>query len=285
MNQQIQTALVNVSSFVELAILVKNAKENVSFFGHRYIYIDGYEGTLSIDALALRVMTLVRQNINFNQDDQDILNGQIIPQISKIYQQNDNRWKNPLTFTMRGIRDQWNYLTKNELTGKDPRFFWEEDYCEDGFDFTEHPGPLPRWLRPQVTREQIQPILANIPSFTRLLPIVENARENISFLGCRYIYIEGYEGTLPINGLASRVMELARNTINFTQEENYREIVPLIDELYLQNDRRKKNPFTQTLCYTRDIWSCYIKKDAKGSRSQWEQHKNDNPGIFLTINV
>ena len=51
MNQQIQTALVNVSSFVELASIVKDAKEDITFFGHRYIYVQGYEGTLTIDAL------------------------------------------------------------------------------------------------------------------------------------------------------------------------------------------------------------------------------------------
>ena len=71
MNQQIQTALVKVSSFVELESIVKDAKEDITFFGHRYIYVKGYKGTLSINALALSVMMLASKDIDFNKNDNE----------------------------------------------------------------------------------------------------------------------------------------------------------------------------------------------------------------------
>ena len=110
-----------------------------------------------------------------------------------------------------------------------------------------------------------------------MLPIVEKAKEDISFFGCRYIYIEKYDGTLPINALASRVMEVAKNTINYSEEEDYQEIVSLVDDVYLHNDERtkEKNPFTRVLCCIRDIWSYYFQGSTDGSRTQWEQHKNE----------
>ena len=278
MNQQIQTALVNVSSFVELASIVKDAKEDVSFFGHRFIYIKGYEGTLSINAFAVSVMTLIRQkNIDFqNQDEREAFKV-IVPQISKIYEQNDARWKNPITFTLLTIRDKWNFYIKTELTGFDARFYWEDEYCENECDFSRQQGRLPRWILSEVTREPIQSVVSNISSFTDLLPIVKKTKEDISFFGCRYIYIEDYDGTLPISALASRVMQLAKTTLNYSQEDSYQEIVPLIDALYLRNDEKEKekNPFTRILCLIRDVWNHYIKNDTDVSRFQWEQHKNE----------
>ena len=102
MNQQIQTALVNVPSFVELESIVKDAKEDISFFGHRYIYVKGYKGTLSIDALALSVVMLVSKGLDFNHNDDEKQSlAEIIPLVSKIYEQNDARWKNPITLTLR----------------------------------------------------------------------------------------------------------------------------------------------------------------------------------------
>lgn len=274
MNQQIQTALVKVSSFVELESIVKDAKEDITFFGHRYIYVKGYKGTLSIDALALSVMMLVSKDIDFNKNDNEKQSlTKIIPLVSKIYEQNDARWKNPITLTLRMVRDQWNYVKEG---GCDLRFFWNACYSNKQFDYFEkHRSPFPESLLSQVTKEPVQSVLSNISSFTDLLPIVRKAKEDISFFGCRYIYIEEYDGTLPINALASRVMELAKSTINFSQDEDYQEIVPLIDAIYLHNDERKKNPFTRVLCSIRDIWSYYIQSNAEGSRFQWEQHRDE----------
>ena len=225
-------------------------------------------------------MTLLRQNIAFNQEDQKAINEEVIPQISKIYEQNDKRCKNlinPITVIFCSLRDTWNFYIKTELTCYDPRFYWDSTCRPYKFDFSSMPGPLPEWILSQVTREPIQSVISNIFSYTDLLPIIEKVKEDISFFGCRYIYIEDYDGSLPINTLASRVMELAKTALNYSLEDRYQEIVPLIDALYLRNDERerKKNSFTRILCSIRDVWNHYIKNDIDASRFQWEQHKKE----------
>ena len=256
----IQTAVVHVSSLVELASIVKKVKEDVTFLGHRYIYVKGYEGTLSINALALSIMFLVRKNIDFDQHpkERDALND-MIPLISKIYTGNDARWKNPVTLTLRSIRDVQQCLKKENLHfwGYDVRFNWKDDYV-DGYDFSaKYYRPLCDRFLKQMTREQIQPVLANISSLSDVFPIIKKAKEEISFFGCRYISVEGYDGALPIHALSARVMELAKTTLNTSQKDLLdQEIVPLIDEIYRLNEERtkEKNAFTRILCGIRDIW-------------------------------
>jgi len=72
MNLSIQSKLNNVISFAELEPIVKEAKEDISFCGVRYIYVPGYEGSLHIDALAEKVMELVRKNFDFDEQERSV---------------------------------------------------------------------------------------------------------------------------------------------------------------------------------------------------------------------
>lgn len=267
MNPEITTALVKVSSFTELASIVENAKEGVTFFGHRYIYVNGYEGTLSIHALAISMMILRENNFPANQNNQAEKDAfyKIIPQINKLYRQNKHRWIwwNPITYFVGAIRIFWEDYSKHN-PGCSPRVFWKLEYGESEIDFSVKPKKLPRVFIPYITKEKARSVITNIPSLAELHPIVEKAKEEVSFFGCRFIYFDDYDGTLPINFLAKRVMELAKDTLV------NQEIVSLIDEIYFQNEEKvsKKNLFTRMLCSIRSIADYRF-------RNNWKQFKND----------
>lgn len=61
---QIQNTLSHVNSFFDLLPIVKEAKAELSFFGAQYVSVTGYEGTLEIDALAAKVIDLVKKILN-----------------------------------------------------------------------------------------------------------------------------------------------------------------------------------------------------------------------------
>ncbi|CUI15814.1 hypothetical protein PNK_0176 [Candidatus Protochlamydia naegleriophila] len=58
-HMEIQEVLNNITTLQELRPLVLAAKEDIFFWGYRYTYIPGYAGTLPIDALALKVLSIV----------------------------------------------------------------------------------------------------------------------------------------------------------------------------------------------------------------------------------
>lgn len=63
----IKSVLQEVRTFAELETIVKKAQANLSFWGFRYITVLDYEGTSPIDALAAKVLELVRKNPDFNE--------------------------------------------------------------------------------------------------------------------------------------------------------------------------------------------------------------------------
>ncbi len=258
MYPHISTALVHVSSFVEITSLVENAKEDVSFWGHRYIFMKDYDGTLSIGALALRVITLLRQNkVDFTQDkaERDGF-AEITPQVSAIYKQNDARRKNLSKLTFVILRELWNDYIYCCISTQDDgyRHTWWLNCELDGFNFEEkHYPALSPGRQPQVIKEAIQPVLASISSFTDLLPIIEKAKPEISLCGCRYIYMKDDEGTLPIQMLASRSMEIAKDTLNLSHDADDPEVVAAMDAVYLLSDERKKCVYPHSLLDKRHV--------------------------------
>ncbi|MGD2168703.1 MAG: hypothetical protein PVI40_00480 [Chlamydiota bacterium] len=55
---------------------------------------------------------------------------------------------------------------------------------------------------------EIQSVLSNVQTFDELLPIAERSTPHISFLGKRYIRVEGFEGCLKIQSLVEKVEEI-----------------------------------------------------------------------------
>lgn len=263
----IRTALMRAKTLVALEPLVKDATGDVTFWGYRYIHIKGCKGILPVDALAVRVMKLVSA-IDFDQNPNEceaLTN--MIPLITSIYDQKYARWSNPITLFLLVIRD----ITRDiKATGYNVDFYWDLDFVENGgFDFSEKYRLTQSIV--EVCREPIGPVLDEAVDFDGLVSLASNVKEEVSFWGCRYVTVEGYDDTLSIHELAQKVMEVAKETLDYEQDQDYQELVPLIDAIYQNSDRIKaeKNLFTQLLCSIRDAWN-----SMETYRTQWNHHKN-----------
>jgi len=267
MNTPIRNVFAKSSTFVELATLVKQAKEDVTFMGHRYVYFDNYNGTLPIDSLAVKAIQFVSNNHSLDVNEQKAA-AEIVTLINKIYEHNNARWKNPITVTLSFIRDRCLKVFEKAYYGYDARYFWSEKFCQKGV-INSTTGTLPEVLVPYVIRENIEDALVAASTFEDLLPIARKTKENISLMGSRFVQVEGYEGTLPVNALARRVMELVSIHFDYAQDKNFQDIVPLIDAIYLQSGKRGNdaNILTRASCFIRDSWSGSPLKD--DVHSQW----------------
>lgn len=291
MVQNIKSALLHTSTFVDLANIVNNVKEDISFLGQRYVYLDDFEGRLHIDSLAMRVMILIRSDdINFLDDQEKEAFFDIIPKINEIYARNDAR----MTSVFCALRDRWSFYVATSFTGYDVRFDWQyvglpdlmraKDRPHIGYDavrglkFSKEKSPLSNWLGPWLIKEDVESVLNDCTSCTDLLPVLEAMQGDVSFFGSRYVYFVDFDGTLPIHELVSRVMEVAMSSLDYAQDVDYQNSVPLIDALYVQTDEKKleKNSFTRVLCAIRDLWNHYFGESFQQSLTKWEQFKDDS---------
>ena len=258
---ELRTAILRAKTMTDLAPLVAQTKENISLLGHRYIYLDDCEETLPIDALPLRIMELVSKGIDIQQHpEEEKALKEMIPQITAIYKHNDARWNNPITFVTRKLRDIWNYFARLHMFGYDTRFHWAAYEQKSSFKFSlVKPPQVPEKLVPELTRERAKTAIADATTFDELLPLVEAAKEDISFLGCRYITLDEHDESVPLQALAKRVMDIAKSTLSVNQDKSYQEIVPLINALHEKNETTKseKNLFTRTFCSIRDQWNAH----------------------------
>jgi hypothetical protein len=124
MSIKLETALSNVSNFLDIAPIIENAKEDISFFGWRCIYVDGYEGCVGIDAIAARFMSLQETHFEPSEEERKI-GKKLIPIVSKLYSDNDSRDKNFLTKIFCVFREFLWYIY-NALFGNSygTRFLW-----------------------------------------------------------------------------------------------------------------------------------------------------------------
>ncbi|CRX37631.1 hypothetical protein [Estrella lausannensis] len=126
----------------------------------------------------------------------------------------------------------------------------------------------------------LQTALCRASNFFEIAPIVKNAKEDISFFGGRYIYAEGYEGTVDIDAIAARFMELQETHFEPTEEERKlgREITPLISKLYESNYSRDKNILTRIFCafrdFLRNVWILFCAR-GYGTRGSWSIDDGD----------
>ena len=112
--------------------------------------------------------------------------------------------------------------------------------------------------------------------FVELEPIIENVREDISFWGDRYVYIQGSDDRFPIDILAKRIIELMKKTkFEFNDEERAagKKIAAKIDQIYADNDKRLEGKWfiTQILCY---IWD-NLRDGGYTPRFYWEDRENE----------
>jgi hypothetical protein len=165
---QLQTALDNASDFIALNHIVRNAKEDISFFGGRYIYAEGYEGYegyVDIDAIAARFMILQKTHFELAQEERKV-GRELSPLITKLYDSNDSRSTNILTRIFCILRDflrmlynffsGQGYGTKGvwSLGGDCPEYFDAYTLSQYLEAFNEHPSGMPqmrcpdRWYPP-----------------------------------------------------------------------------------------------------------------------------------------
>lgn len=120
--------------------------------------------------------------------------------------------------------------------------------------------------------------LNNFRSFEALDTFVKNSKEEISFFGYRYIYVDGYKGVLPIDALAKRVLEILSKDFEFDEKERafLKNISNKVDLIYKNNDDRinQKLLITRIICSFRD-WLHNFEKWGYGVRFQWD-HKNES---------
>jgi hypothetical protein len=124
----------------------------------------------------------------------------------------------------------------------------------------------------------IKKTVSEIQSFSGLLPIAERAEVKLSLWGSRHVCVAGYEGTLHIDALASRVMRLLRQVnyeFNETERGPGKRLAARIDQLHAESDRQVMgaNLFTQGLVTLRKTITCifdfFIKCKVISTRFHW----------------
>jgi len=131
----------------------------------------------------------------------------------------------------------------------------------------------------------VQETVSSARSFSSLLTIAERAEPHFSFWGCRYVSVSGYEGTLDINALAARTMELLHQFNHaFSPAEHTagKRLAERIDRIYDDHQRQvaQADFFTRVLDVLR-ILPCglfnYLVYGDRGVLYKWrgqEQHND-----------
>jgi hypothetical protein len=118
----LEMLLYNSDKFIDLEPIIDGVKENISFWGHRYVYISGEKLTFPIDILPKRILELMKNNRYEYTDDERDAGKRIAAKINQIYEDNDER-----------LIGKW-FITRffcyiiDQLSGYSPRFYWEEDH-------------------------------------------------------------------------------------------------------------------------------------------------------------
>jgi len=275
----IQGTLPYIATFTELENVVKGATEGITLFGYRYIKVRGYKGSLHIDDLAIKLIYMSSQKFECNDAEKGAAE-RLSKLVDRLYRANDAR-----CHCFVRIRDEWN-ITKNiHNFGNDvicPKFYWCE-YQEklfykylnnreinDGSRTTNYTDRhLPFEHRP------LCHVISCFSNQSIMDVIVERAEEGISFFGYRYIKVKGYSGTVPIDALAAKVMDMVKPRFDFDEGQRavYKRMAERITHLYKANDKRCVNCFTLFFCAIRDLWKYLTTPRSMNHRFQWFQQK------------
>lgn len=124
MNLRIKETFAKCNSIEDLYRLSEKANTKVTWWGKRYVYVEGYKGKLKIDALNIRLKELVIKNFEFNEVERE-MGKKISAKISYIYERNDELVKNS-NCLKKIIVKILDFLTNLKNCGYGPRFYWEE---------------------------------------------------------------------------------------------------------------------------------------------------------------
>lgn len=125
---ELSPAIQNATNLRDLLSMVREIREEISFWGYRYLYIPNseYTGKAYINDLALRVMKLARLGVRLNEVDREA--GRELVQIAdRIFLYNDNRTseKNLFTRMLCKIRDLITFISNRNDFQKGLRFDWD----------------------------------------------------------------------------------------------------------------------------------------------------------------
>jgi hypothetical protein len=130
----------------------------------------------------------------------------------------------------------------------------------------------------------LQAVVSNARSFSELLPIAQRAEPHLSFWGSCYITVAGYEGSIDIDGLASRTLQLMRQ---FNHDFSIREhtagkrLAARIDRIYDKHIEQIEDAH----CFTRILfalwnWPCaifnYLVYKDRGVLMNWRGQEQSN---------
>lgn len=142
----------------------------------------------------------------------------------------------------------------------------------------------------------IEQILTNATSVVDLLLIARVATTHLSFWGSRYVCVTGYNGTLDLDALAAKVIELVERSPHFNEQERTcgREIASLIDRnIYDAIDIQVNNSncLTSLFVQLRDVCTViflFFRDGITGCLSQgtrWDWKEAKIPFLSLYHNV
>ncbi len=137
----------------------------------------------------------------------------------------------------------------------------------------------------------VQTVVSRASSFSELLPIAERAEPHFSFWGSRYVSVSGYEGTLDIDALAARTMELRRQlNFGFSLAEHTagKRLAERIDRIYDDHQWQvsQANCFTRVLDFLRGFPCAlfnYLAYKDRGVIIRWRgQEQRNNSFDYYT---
>lgn len=128
---------------------------------------------------------------------------------------------------------------------------------------------------------KIECCLKNIATFEDLLPIVEEAKPQLSCFGARFIHLSNCGKNISIDSLARRMIEIIDQNPNFTEEERLlvRKISDLIDRIYDHTDKQVSESwfFTRLFVWIRDLYNSEFPYYSFSSiRWNWRESKQIN---------
>lgn len=131
----------------------------------------------------------------------------------------------------------------------------------------------------------INRVLPTIQTFSDLRPITEQADVHLSFWGSRYLTVNGYEGSLPIDSLVEHLYKMLRQRPNFDDTENRHGIVieNRIDHFYEKSDDlvNHSNCFTMLIVRISDFVSSIYTTLFKGQYTTRYSWDGEIPGMKL----
>ncbi|NGX60533.1 MAG: hypothetical protein KR126chlam3_01709 [Chlamydiae bacterium] len=117
----------------------------------------------------------------------------------------------------------------------------------------------------------IQRALIGTNTYKDLLKIVENATPGVTYSGCRYITVKGYEGELPINALIQQFDDFRFRKRDLDAKEAKHKVYDLIPKIHKLSDVQvnKCNFITYYLTQLRDFFRICV-EGGKGFLFPWE---------------